>query len=58
MAPSIITDKIDEEILEKTPRIKRIPPIVSAKAIGICNSAGSPIFVKKSTVLGLNFPEP
>ncbi len=58
MAPSIIIDKIDEEILDKTPRIIRIPPIVSAKAIGICNSGGKPIFDKKPAVPGLNFPDP
>lgn len=51
-------DKIDEEILDKTPRIIRIPPIVSAKAIGICNSGGKPIFDKKPAVPGLNFPDP
>ena len=38
MAPSIMIDKMDEEILDKTPIIIRMPPIVSAKAIGICNS--------------------
>ena len=58
IAPSIMIDKIDEEIRDKTPRIRRIPPIVSANAIGICNSAGNPIPVKKSAVPGLNFPVP
>jgi len=43
IAPNIMMDKIDEEILDKTPMISRMPPIVSAKAIGICNSTGNPI---------------
>ena len=51
-------DKIDDEILDKTPKIRRMPPIVSAKAIGICISAGIPKLVKKPATPGLNFPDP
>jgi len=51
-------DKIDEEILDKTPTIRRMPPIVSAKAIGIYISTGNPIFVRKPAKPGLNFPDP
>ncbi len=51
-------DKIDEEILDKTPTMRRMPPIVSAKANGICSSTGNPILVRKSAVPGLNFPDP
>ncbi len=51
-------DKIDDETLDKTPTIKRIPPMVSAKAIGICNSAGNPILVSHPATPGLNFPDP
>ncbi|KKN04387.1 hypothetical protein LCGC14_1097970 [marine sediment metagenome] len=58
MAPSAMMDKIDEEILDKTPTIRRIPPIVSAKAIGICISTGNPIFVRKPAKPGSNFPDP
>jgi len=58
MAPSIIIDKIDEEILDKTPTISRMPPIVSAKAIGICNYTGNPILVRKPATPGSNFPDP
>ena len=58
IAPSIMIDKIDEEILDKTPMIRRMPPIVSAKAIGICNSTGNPIFVRKPAKPGSNFPDP
>ena len=58
MAPSIIIDKIDEEILDKTPTISKIPPIVSAKAIGICNSTGNPILVSQPATPGSNFLDP
>ena len=51
-------DKIDEEILDKTPMIRRMPPIVSAKAIGICSSTGNPLFARKPAKPGSNFPEP
>ena len=59
IAPSIIIANREEEILDKTPTIKRIPAIVSARAIGICNSAGSPkgpvsILAKP----GPNLPDP
>ena len=58
MAPNIMIDKIDDKILDKTPKIRRMPPIVSAKAIGICNSAGNPRPVKKPATPGLNLPDP
>ena len=58
MAPSIMIHKIDEEILDKTPTMRRVPPIVSAKAIGICISTGNPILVRKPAKPGLNFPDP
>lgn len=55
----MIIDKRDAEILVKTPTIKRMPPIVSARAIGICNSAGSPNGpVRKFTKPGANLPDP
>ena len=59
IAPSIIIANKEAEILDKTPTIKRIPPTVSARAIGICNSAGSPKGpVRKPTKPGPNLPDP
>ena len=60
IAPSIIIANREEEILDKTPTIKRIPPIVSARAIGICISAGSPTKgpVRKPTKSGPNLLDP
>jgi hypothetical protein len=59
IAPSIIIDNKEEAILVKTPTIKRTPPIVSARAIGICNSAGSPNGPeRKFTKPGANLPDP
>jgi len=57
MAPIMMIDKIDEEILDKTPIIRTMPPIVSAKAIGICSSTGTPIFARKLATPGSNFPD-
>ena len=48
----------DAEILVKTPKISNIPGTVSAKAIGICISAGSPNGpVKNPIKAGPNFPD-
>jgi len=49
-------DNNDAEILVKTPTIKRIPGMVSAKANGICISGGNPNEpVRKLTKSGENF---
>jgi len=58
MAPRLMIHKTDEEILDKTPTIRRVPPITSAKAIGICNSTGTPILARKPAKPGWNFPDP
>lgn len=58
IAPRLIIDNREQEILVKTPIIKRIPAIVSARAIGICISAGSPKPVRKLTKPGPNLPDP
>ena len=59
MAPSIIIESKDAEILVNTPTINKIPGIVSARAIGICISAGSPKGpVKNPTKPEPNFPVP
>jgi len=42
MAPSIIIEKIDAVILVRTPVIRKIPPINSARAIGSRISGGRP----------------
>ena len=44
IAPSIIIEIIAPDNLLNTPMINRIPGINSANAIGICNSAGTPMF--------------
>jgi len=46
-----------KKFLTKLQRLE-VPPIVSAKAIGICISAGTPIFVSIPAKPGLNFPDP
>ena len=59
MAPNITIDNNEDEILVKTPIINNIPGIVSANAIGICISGGSPrVPVRNPTKPGLNFPVP
>lgn len=50
---------MDAEIRVSTPMINNIPGIISANAIGICISAGSPNFpVRNPTNPGFNFPDP
>ena len=51
-------DNIDDDILVKTPTMRRIPVIVSARAIGICISGGNPMLFRNSKNPGLNFPVP
>jgi len=58
IAPNIMIEINDAEILVKTPMINKIPEINSASAIGICISGGSPICSSMVTKPGPNFPEP
>lgn len=54
----MIIDNNDAEILLSTPTISSVPATTSAKAIGICISAGIPRLDKNPTNPGLNFPDP
>lgn len=58
MAPSIIIEINDADNLLKIPMINNIPGTNSANAIGICISAGNPMFGKFSANPGLNFDIP
>ena len=58
MAPNIMIDINDADNLLRTPITNKIPGINSAKAIGICISAGNPMFDKKLVNQGLNLPIP
>ena len=58
MAPNIMIEINTAENLLRTPKTKKIPGINSANAIGICISAGMPMFVKKFTNPGLNLDIP
>jgi len=59
MAPIMIIDNNDAEILVKTPIISKIPGIVSARAKGICISGGKPRGpVRKPTKPSPNLPVP
>ena len=49
----MIIDNNDAEILLNTPIIKRIPGIISPRAIGICISGGKPKFLRNSPNPGL-----
>ena len=51
-------DNKEAETLVKNPTIKRMPPIVSSNATGICNSTGNPMLVKNPENPGLNFGMP
>lgn len=46
IAPSMIMEINDADNLLRTPIINKIPGTNSASAIGICNSAGRPMFGK------------
>jgi len=54
IAPSIIIEIIAPDSLLNTPMINKIPGINSANAIGICNSAGSPMFERALVNPGSN----
>ena len=58
IAPNMIIEINDADNLLRTPMINKIPGISSANAIGICNSAGNPMFGKFSANPGLNFEIP
>ena len=53
IAPIIIIESNDAEILLKTPMINRIPGINSANAIGMCISGGNPKLSKNPPNPGL-----
>ena len=58
IAPSMMIEINDADNLLRTPMISKIPGTSSASAIGICNSAGNPMFGKFSANPGLNFEIP
>ena len=58
IAPSMIIEISDADNLLRTPMINKIPGTNSANAIGICISAGNPMFGKFSANPGLNFDIP
>ena len=58
IAPNIIIDNTDAEILVKIPEINKMPPINSASAIGICISTGNPIIGKNPAKPASNFDIP
>ncbi len=58
IAPSIIMEINAADNLLRTPIISKIPGTSSANAIGICNSAGNPMFGKFSANPELNFEIP
>ena len=58
IAPNMIIVIITADNLLNIPKIKKIPGISSANAIGICISIGIPILVRKLLNPGLNFAIP
>jgi hypothetical protein len=58
IAPNMIIVIITADNLLIMPKIKKIPGINSANAIGICISIGIPIFVRKLLNPGLNLAIP
>ena len=59
IAPSPIIESNEDDILVITPIINKIPGITSARAIGICISAGRPTApVRKPRNPSLNFGRP
>ncbi len=58
IAPIIITESIADDILLSMPMINSTPGIISASAIGICISGGSPICGRFSAKPGANFEMP
>lgn len=56
IAPSITIESKDAEILVNPPMINNTPGTNSAKAIGICISAGNPMLGRFSANPGPNFP--
>lgn len=58
IAPNIIIEINDADNLLRTPIIMKMPGINSANAIGICISAGNPMFGRFSANPGLNFEIP
>jgi len=58
IAPNMIVEINDADNLLRTPMINKIPGTNSANAIGICNSAGSPMLGKLLANPGSNFGIP
>lgn len=58
MAPNMIIEINDADNLLRIPMISKIPGTNSANAIGICISAGKPMFGKFSANPGLNLDAP